>query len=190
MRALILNGATMKESTTEQVSDLLINYLRLIQYNFELIVLREKTIDGCRGCFGCWLQTPGHCIIKDDASDLPSQIIQSDLVLLITDITFGMYSSVLKKAMDRFPCPILLPILTRVHGEIHHANRYETYPRLIALGVLPIPNQESETIFRQLVSRNAINLHTKAVVSIIYANDSLEKIQEKIKAVVTRGGTH
>jgi multimeric flavodoxin WrbA len=188
MNALIWNSAKKKESTTEQVSRSLVNYLQSLHYDVELVILREKTIDGCHGCFSCWLQTPGNCIINDDGADLPRQVIQSDLVFLVTDVTFGMYSSELKKAMDRFPCPLLLPFFKRINGEIHHAKRYEIYPRYIAFGVLPSPDQESENIFKNLVSRNAINTHTTATTSIIYTNDSPEKIQEKIKAVLSPGG--
>lgn len=50
----------------------------------------------------------------------------------------------------------------KIEGEVHHKPRYERYPRLMGVGVLPQPDEESERIFTTLVSRNAINLHALA----------------------------
>jgi len=30
-----------------------------------LIVSDDGTINKCIGCFGCWIKTPGVCVIKD-----------------------------------------------------------------------------------------------------------------------------
>jgi len=73
-----------------------------------------------------------------------------------------MYSSELKKALDRVPCPVLLPFFAKIYGEIHHGKRYDKYPNLVAFGVLSNPDEESENTFATLVARNAINLHTTA----------------------------
>ena len=114
--------------------------------------------------------------------------MQSDLVFLLTPVTFGMYSSELKKAMDRYACPILLPFFQKIDGEIHHSNRYEKYPTLVAVGVLPNPDEESENTFSTLVSRNSINLHTKAVSSFIYSTDRPNVIKEKTISTLSKVG--
>jgi hypothetical protein len=36
----------------------------------ENVFLARKEIKPCRGCFGCWLKTPGECVIKDDMAEL------------------------------------------------------------------------------------------------------------------------
>ena len=180
MKALVLDGSIKKDEISENLKRDLLEYLRVKKYEVHMRILREEKIAGCLGCFGCWLKTPGNCIIKDAGYDLPNEVIRSDVVFLLTPITFGMYSSELKKALDRFPCPVLLPFFKKVDGEIHHAPRYAKYPVLVAVGSLPDGDKESEETFRTLVSRNAINLHTKAVASIIHANDQPEEINEKL----------
>lgn len=188
MKALVLNGSKDEKSAVNTVSDYLVDFLRIKGHEAEVMVLREENMAGCIGCFGCWLKTPGECIIKDDASDLPRKAIQSELVFLLTPVTFGMYSSELKKALDRLPCPILMPFFERIEGEIHHVSRYDKYPTLVVIGVLPSCDDESEKTFATLVTRNAINLHTTAISSIIYSTDKPDIIKEKVVATLSKVG--
>jgi multimeric flavodoxin WrbA len=188
MKTLILNGAKNDKDPTNTVTDTLVDSLRKNDHEVDLMVLRNEKIAACLGCFDCWLKTPGSCIIKDAGYDLPKKVIQSDLVFLLTPVTFGMYSSELKKAFDRFPCPILMPFFKKINGEIHHAARYEKYPTLVAIGTLPNPDQESETTFKTLVERNAINIHTKAISSIIYSSETPEAIKQKIITTLSKAG--
>ena len=188
MKALVLNGAKDDQSTVNTVSDYLIDFLRINGYEAEVITLRNENIANCIGCFGCWLKTPGHCIIKDDGYDLPRKVMESDTIFLLSPVVFGMYGPVLKRALDRFPCPILLPFFTSIKGEVHHAKRYEKYPALVAVGVLPNPDQEIESTFKTLVKGNGVNLHTTAVSSVVYFTDELQTIKEKVKATLEMAG--
>jgi len=188
MKTLVLNGSENEESIVNTVSDYLVDFLRIDNNKVDVMVLRNEKIAPCLGCFGCWLKTPGKCVINDAASDLPRKIIQSDLVFLLTPVTFGMYSSQLKKAMDRYSCPLLLPFFQRVDGEVHHAKRYDKNPKLVALGVLPSPDEESENLFTTLVSRNGINLHTSTVSSIVYATDKPDVIKQKVISTLSKAG--
>jgi multimeric flavodoxin WrbA len=188
MKALVLNGSLNNQSTTNMVSDYLVDFLRINSHEVEVMVLRNEKIAGCLGCFGCWLKTPGECVIHDAGSDLPRKVIESDFVFVLTPVTFGMYSSVLMKAMDRFACPVLLPFFTKINGEIHHAKRYDKYPTIVAVGVLPSLDEESETTFATLVGRNGINLHTKTLSSIVYSSDKPDEIKQKVLATLSKVG--
>jgi multimeric flavodoxin WrbA len=188
MKALVLNGSITHTEATNTVSDYLVDFLRKRDHEVDVMVLRDEKIASCLGCFGCWLKTPGECIIKDAGSDLPRKVIQSDLVFLLTPVTFGMYSSELKKAMDRFPCPVLLPFFKKINDEIHHAPRYDKYPALVAIGVLPNPDEDSEDTFSTLVERNGINLHTKAFSSIVYTTDEPHIIKQKVATTLSKAG--
>lgn len=188
LKALVLNGSENDKSVTNTVSDYLTDFLRINGHEVDVRVLRNEKIAGCLGCFGCWLKTPGECVIKDAGSDLPRKVIQSDLVFQLTPVTFGMYSCELKKALDRFSCPVLLPFFTKINGEIHHAIRYDKNPTIITIGVLPNPDEQSENTFKTLVGRNGINLHTKAISSIVYSNDKPDAIKEKVIATLAKAG--
>jgi multimeric flavodoxin WrbA len=188
MKALVLNGSRSEKDIVNTVSDYVVDFLRIKDHEVDVTVPREMNIAPCLGCFGCWLKTPGECIINDAGKDLPRKLVQSDVLFLLTPVTFGMYSHELKRAMDRYACPLLLPFFEKINGEIHHVARYDRNPKLVAIGVLPVPDEESEAIFTTLVNRNAINKHTTAVSSIVYETDKADVIKQKVISTLSRVG--
>jgi hypothetical protein len=130
------------------------------------LALRKVNIAGCMGCFGCWVKTPGTCVIPDTGRDVARRIINSDLLVLITPVTFGGYSSTLKKALDR-AIPLLSPLFVKIKGEVHHKPRYPRYPVSVTIGLLPREDRESERIFKTLVGRNAVNAHSPAHAALV-----------------------
>jgi len=93
------------------------------------LALRGMDVRSCTGCFSCWLKTPGECVISDDAVAICREYVNADFVLLASPMIMGFVSAVLKRAMDRV-VPLVLPYFEFVNGEMHHAGRYEEYPRL------------------------------------------------------------
>lgn len=185
MKALILNGERGDESLLEIVHEAVVQALVSDRWLAETVFLREKRISGCTGCFGCWTKTPGVCVIDDFGRQLSGMAVHSDLMIYLTPVTFGGYSSELKKAIDRFACPMLLPFFTRIGGEVHHKARYRPLPRLLGVGVLPHPDGEYEQIFAKLVERNAINLHSPASQSVVlYASHDREQMEEALLAAL------
>ncbi len=83
----------------------------------------------CNGCFGCWIQTPGLCAQKDSMPEVLQKVMNSDLLVYITDVKVGFVSSELKKVLDK-TIPLIHPFFDILHGEIHHKGRYDSYPEL------------------------------------------------------------
>jgi hypothetical protein len=185
MKALILNGERKDESVLDFVYEKIVQALSSDYWLAETVLLRDKKISRCTGCFSCWTKTPGVCVIDDFGRELARMVVQSDLMIYLTPITFGGYSSELKKAVDRFTCPMLLPFFNKINGEVHHQPRYTPLPRLISVGVLPGPAVESERIFSKLVQRNAVNLHSPSSHSLIYySSQSWKETEEGLRAVL------
>lgn len=161
MRVLLLNGsrAVQHDPTAELVSRICRQKLVRSHHTIEEIKLCEEKIASCIGCFGCWVKTPGVCVIPDEGREIAKSAIRSDLIINLSPITFGGYSSELKKALDRL-IPLISPFFMKIKGEIHHQTRYRTYPKLLSIGILPEANAEMAEIFRKLEERNAINLHS------------------------------
>ncbi len=166
MQALILDGRSGEDGRSVAVHDSLVRLLAEAGLEVESMALREMEIRHCVGCFGCWDHTPGECLIDDPARDVARAFIASDLVVLLTPVTFGGYSSDLKKALDRIIC-LVSPEFLRIDGEIHHKPRYASYPRLLAVGLQPTRDEDSATIFSDLLERNAINFHTPAHAAVV-----------------------
>jgi multimeric flavodoxin WrbA len=124
----------------------------------ESVLLHEIEIRSCIGCFKCWDTTPGLCFQKDEAQDILKKIIRTDLLIFLTPLTFGGYSSELKKIIERM-LGLLQPGMTIIEGESHHLKRYERYPSLLALGITEIQDDEEEQIFNTLIERHRLNFY-------------------------------
>lgn len=159
MKVLLLNGSEQNDKTAGLICSILTKELSSNNNTIKLLNLWEKEIAGCLGCFGCWIKTPGVCVIPDEARDIAQAVVQSDLVVNITPITFGGYSYHFKKVLDRL-IPIISPFFMKINGEIHHKPRYKYYPKSISIGILAKENREMAEIFKNLVKRNAINMHS------------------------------
>ncbi|MCR4406394.1 MAG: NAD(P)H-dependent oxidoreductase [Anaerolineae bacterium] len=160
MKAVILNGMEAGDNLTKSVHDMLFGALRARGWEVEPFILHEMEIAFCAGCFGCWVRTPGRCVLQDGGHTVTRAFIQSDLAVFLTPVTFGGYSSQLKKAVDHL-LPNILPFFRAVKGETHHQKRYAHYPNLLVLGTLPHANDESERIFISLAEHNAINMNSR-----------------------------
>jgi len=160
MKATILNGEHEGDELSTAVQQTLSEILVVQGWTVDSFVLHERTIRPCAGCFGCWIKTPGKCVMEETA-DIAQSFVQSDLAVFLTPVTFGGYSSELKKAVDHLIGKIL-PFFCTIDGETHHKPRYEAYPRLLVIGVLDRRDAEIERLFTKIALRNAINMHSPA----------------------------
>ncbi len=110
----------------------------------------------CQGEFDCWLRTPGRCKIHDAEQAITAAIPRADAVVLLSALSFGGFSHVEKRAVDRLIC-LLSPFFEHRNSLTHHEGRYAHYPRLYAVGWLPAPDPEQAAIFDALNDANAIN---------------------------------
>ena len=190
MKISILDGGLADRTTTDAVRTLLIDVCSQQGDQVQPFVLRNKKIAYCLGCFECWTKTPGRCRIEDEGQAIAAAIIHSDLVIYLTPITFGGYSSVLKKAVDRTIC-LISPFFTKINGEVHHRKRYTHYPNLLAIGLLPHPDPEQAAIFTKLVERNAINFHAPTHASLVLDRTAdWAAVQTQVQALVAKGKVH
>jgi NADPH-dependent FMN reductase len=194
MRALVLNGALAGDEGLLPIEDAVQGTLVTSGWIVDRIHLRDVFIAYCKGCFDCWVKTPGLGATRDDAGVVTHALACSDLVVLLSPITFGGYSSELKKALDR-SIGILSPFFRRVEGEVHHEARYSRYPALLGIGVSEDRDPDEAQIFARLVGRNAINFHAPAhAVCMVSRDDSPEQMRTAIgramAQVTTQRGAH
>jgi multimeric flavodoxin WrbA len=180
-RTVVLNGALPGDQTLAPVEEALLRLLRETGALVRDFQLRDIPLAHCQGCFECWIKTPGLCKTDGDAGrEITGAIIGSDLMVILTPVTFGGYSSEIKKAMDRSIC-MVSPFFRRIDGEVHHRRRYRRYPALAAVGVLRKPDEEQERIFRALVVRNALNFDSPATsVCVLPAGASAEMLRDRL----------
>ncbi|MFX0104809.1 MAG: flavodoxin family protein [Candidatus Hodarchaeota archaeon] len=185
MKALLLDGRLKNDF--DMIRSSIIEELERNDFEVESILLRESKVAACQGEFECWVKTPGECKIDDYGRDVAKKMIQNDLIIHFTPITFGGYSSELKKVIDRF-IPNILPFFTKRNGETHHKYRYEKRSSIIAVGLLDKPDEEKESVFKELVYRNSLNMGAPVHEPIIYTknlskNDFLSEFANILKKV-------
>jgi multimeric flavodoxin WrbA len=174
MKALVLDGSLTKDSDIERLYASILEELESKGFEIETILLQDIKVAPCQGCFDCWVKTPGECRTDDEGREIAKKMVQSQLIIHFTPITFGGYSSELKKVIDRF-IPTILPFFTKREGETHHKHRYENRASIIAVGFLNKSDEEQESTFKELVNRNSLNMGAPIHEAIIYnkAQDSL-----------------
>ena len=173
MKVIILDGSREGDRTGERVNRTLTAVLNSRGWDSEHVLLRDKKIGNCAGDFFCWIRNPGLCNVDDDNREIASCIANSDLVVYLTPVTFGGYSSTLKKMVDH-QIQNVLPFFEQVGGETHHQKRYRKYPEFLTVGWMNRPNMQSEAIFRHLAYRNALNFHAKRYASGVVLADQTE----------------
>src|ERR1700690_848468 len=181
MKAVILDGSNKNDLTGQHVSNALIAELDSRGWEIEHVQLCERKIGNCAGDFFCWIRSPGLCNVNDDNRLIAESIANCQLMVYLTPITFGGYSSSLKKMVDH-QIQNVLPLFQQINGETHHQKRYPAYPDFLAIGWLDQPDAQSESIFRHLTYRNAINFYAKKMVTgVALANQNESEIQLSVQ---------
>ena len=170
MKAILLDGSSQGDRTSERIGGALGAQLEARGWDVEHVLLRERKIGNCAGDFYCWIRSPGICTIDDDNRVIAQGIVASDLVVYLTPVTFGGYSSNLKRMVDH-QIQNISPFFTTIEGEIHHKTRYANNPDLLAVGWMDSPDERVAAVFGHLVQRNALNLHARTSVAAVVTAD-------------------
>ena len=124
------------------------------------VISDNGAIHNCIGCFGCWLKTPGVCVLKDNYNNMGELLSKCDELKIISRCIYGSYSPLIRNVLDR-SISYLLPYFISKNAETHHAMRYKNK---ISLSVhfygSDITENEKETA-KRLVKANCINFCDK-----------------------------
>lgn len=182
-KAVILNGMHPGDGEVAAVQAALAEALEDASWAVEPYVLHQMEVKPCLGCFGCWLETPGQCVMHD-ADEVAAAVARSDLVVYLSPVTFGGYSSHLKKVFDRMIF-LILPFFQTVDGETHHVPRYDDRANLLFVGVMEESDAECEEIFTTLAERNAINMSAPLwAVDVIVEDDGHSVARDAVRRLL------
>ena len=149
-------------------------------HTVQTVVLSRDEIKPCVGCFGCWVKTPGSCVIVNDAANnIASYQVNADAIVLLSEITYGGFSADMKSFLDR-SIQNILPFFKKYKGEMHHPGRYERFPFWIAIGYGSVNDAEKQTFIR-LADRNALNMRpAKHLALSVLGSKELEDVADRI----------
>lgn len=125
-----------------------------------IIIADDKQIKNCIGCFGCWLKTPGQCIIKDRYQQMGKTLANADCVIIISKLVYGGYSPFIKNVLDR-SISYLLPFFKILYNETHHKQRYQNTFHLSVYFYGGDMTAKATQTAQALVKANCRNFHAK-----------------------------
>ena len=180
MKVVILNGnPDADDRAFDDYLERLSAALTSDGHGVTVFTLREMEIQYCTGCFGCWVKTPGECVVADESRDVRRAAIHADLVLWASPVIMGFYSALLKKAADKY-IPLLHPYIVVDQGEAHHLARYDRYPLAgLLLGKGPDTDDEDIAVIADIHRRTALNFKT-TVPFVKLTDDPVEEVAREI----------
>lgn len=185
-KIVILNGAGNGDDYLAAPFSVLTDLLEHDDAEVRCYHLKDIKLAHCKGCMDCWIKTPGICVSADEGREIIQTIMQSDMIILFTPMTFGGYSSALKIIVDRF-IPLVLPFLTQYHGDTHHAPRYLHYPRLVGIGIQRYPSKTEVELFKTLVGRTAIDFHASSFAADVFSSEEdNEELEKRLQSTILR----
>jgi multimeric flavodoxin WrbA len=101
--------------------------VKLIKNNAEetIIISDNGNIIPCICCFGCWIKTPGQCVINDGYENMGELLSKCNQLIIISQCFYGCYSPFVKNVLDRSVCPYQLPYFIKKNKETRHPKRYK-----------------------------------------------------------------
>ena len=133
------------------------------------IIKPDSPIKHCIGCFGCWVKTPGECVIKDDYSRTGCFLGKCDELIMISECLYGGFSSFVKKVQDRC-ISYVRPDFAIVNDEMRHRQRYFNKIRITALFYGEDITEEEKLTAKKIVSANAKNFYARVEKVLFFRN--------------------
>jgi hypothetical protein len=188
MKTIVLDAAEGPDPQGARLRESLLAELEQAGCEVEVFHLGEEEIDSCRGCFGCWTKSPGLCTIDDAGRQIAKAVVCSDLAVFVTPVTFGGYSSLLKRVVDRL-IPVIAPLFLRIEEEGEEEPCHHCFPRLLGLGILSREDEEAARLFQTLVRHNAENFHCRAhAAGVVMPGERGMEVRIRIRNLLQRVG--
>ncbi len=134
----------------------------------KLLCPTDTDILPCRGCFACWIKTPGECAFKDGFENTGKLLGQANKIFIVSRVTFGSLSPFIKNVLDR-SISYVHPLFRFRNGKMRHRMRYHLHPEIYAY-LYSDPEHDGYTASEDeystvlsLLSANAENLGGKFI---------------------------
>lgn len=180
MQAYLVSDGEFQTLRQQAIRSVLRDYLEAYGYSLIEKVIQKDELAFCRGCFDCWIKTPGECIMRDGIVEINRNCMTSDVVIYLCPVIFGQFSANMKYAIDRW-LPNMMPFfMTRKDGSTMHTSRYSSYPAQVFLGYGEHLTERETQLFTD------INLKHRSNVSVFFDHGNDEAIRNALRGLSLR----
>ncbi|MCR5213438.1 MAG: hypothetical protein K6E10_03410 [Eubacterium sp.] len=139
------------------------------------IISDDGSIKPCIGCFGCWIKTPGKCLIKDSYDKMGALIHKADELLVISRYTYGGFSPFIKNVFVR-SIGWVLPFFEVINNEMHHKSRYPEEKPISFIFRGSNLTEEDKAMAQKYVKAVCLNFHG------IIKDISFQELDDELKS--------
>ena len=99
MKVIGICGSPRKEGNTSYLVSYALGKLGELGADTETIILADKNIAGCRGCYSCVREK--KCVVQDDFQEVFQKMIEADGILFGSPVYHASITPALKSVLDR-----------------------------------------------------------------------------------------
>lgn len=179
MKIVLINGSPRgRGSNTQIMAEAFLQGAQEAGAETLNVFLAEKEIQHCRGCFSCWLKTPGRCVINDDMTCILAEADGADVLVLASPLYFDTVSGMLKVFMDRMIVKGDPHFDKTANGESRHWKQpHEKTPRLLMMSNCGFPERSHFQAMSHWVQRASLNMQTELLGEIYAAQGGLLSLE-------------
>ena len=97
-KVLIISTSLRNNSNSEELAKSFFDGAK-VNNDVELISLKNKTINFCKGCLACGKLH--KCVIKDDSNEIVEKMANADVIVWATPVYYYSMSGLMKTMIDR-----------------------------------------------------------------------------------------
>lgn len=159
-------------------------YTKLTTYhpNTQYVSVSNLKISTCLNCHYCHTKEYGKCNIKDDMQPLLYQLADCSHLILVGPISFGSYSSQLKKILDR------LVVLGDPHYHISNGELVKGSKSgqlsIYGIGIKSQCSADETELFIHLVNENIKIMNTKGQGFVLEDSPSEQNLNQVVEVIL------
>jgi len=98
-KVTIINGSLRVDGNTDVLLKELLKGTKKDDINVKQFVLRDRIIEGCKGCYYCYKHD--NCATKDDMQEIHQELQNSDLLIFASPMYWWGVTGLMKTFVDR-----------------------------------------------------------------------------------------